>query len=222
MNGPPSHHAQTLRRWERAGLRSGAVLVCLMAVGRTLSRGQMNTLVLLGFAGMLALLLANRRFAAGLCLAVPIRIKLYPAFPLIVPVLRRDWRCLAGCACGLALGLIVVPSVVLGPQGTADAYRRFHEVLIRPALGLGSDPERDKELTGATATESQSFSALWMRVPFPRVAPWLVRLFGANLALKLVGALGVTLGATFLLWGAGIFELLRKPPRGTCDTSATA
>ncbi len=307
-------------RWSRKWwwLRSGTVLVCLMAVGRTLSRGQVNTLVLLCFAGMIALLLANRRLAAGLCLAVPICIKLFPAFLLIVPVLRRDWRCLMGCGYGLALGLIVVPSVVLGPQGTADAYRRFNEVLIRPALGLGSDPERDKELTGATATDSQSFSALlhnfthpdraarpavfepwvrtahwalgalfttvtlgawfwsrrrdaiatvlflgllivvmlpispvchihyfifamplvmgllaamWERVPFPRVAPWLVLLFGANIALNIVAALpgfeswkdfGVTLGATFLLWGAGIFELLRNAPPEASDTAATA
>lgn len=309
-----------LARWSRKWwwLRSGTVLVCLMAVGRTLSRGQVNPLVLLCFVGMIALPLANRRFAAGLCLALPICIKLYPAFLLVVPVIRRDWRGLAGCGCGLALGLIVVPCTVLGPQGTADAYRRFNEVLIRPALGLGSDPDRDKELTGATATDSQSFSALlhnfthpnratrpavfepwvrvvhwalgalftlatfaaglwsrrrdaigtvlflgalivvmlpvspvchvhyfifamplvmgllaamWERVPFPRVAPGLMLLFGVNIVLNFVAELpgfeswkdfGVTLGATFLLWGAGIFELMRRPPSDACDQLATA
>lgn len=168
-------------RWSRQwwALRSGTTLICLMTFGRTLSRGQVNTVVLLCLVGMIALLLSNRRFAAGLCLAMPICIKLFPAFLLLVPVVRRDWRCLAGCVCGLVLGLLVVPMAVLGWQGTMDAYHRFNEVLIRPALGLGSDAIRDQELTGATATDSQSFSAVLHNIAYPDpltrpavFAPW--------------------------------------------------
>ena len=74
-------------------------------------------------------------------------------------------------------------------------------------------------------------AAMWERVPFPRLTPGLVLLFGANIALNIVAALpgfeswkdfGVTLGATFLLWGAGILDLLRKPPPEACDTTAIA
>ena len=242
MNGQPNHHAQTHRRWERAGLWLFLAVHWLA----------------------LALEKMSPAPAARLCLALPICIKLYPAFLLIIPVIRHDWRCLAGCGSGRALGLVVVPSAMLGPQGMADAYRRFNEVLIRPALGLGSDPERDAELTGATATDSQSFSALlhtithpdratrpavfvpwvrkthwalgaifttvtlaamWERVPFPCVAPWLVLLFGTNIALPGFESwkdFGVTLGATLLLWTTGIFELLRNPPPEAGATVATA
>lgn len=307
-------------RWSRQwwGLRSGTMIICLMALGRTLSRGQVNTLVLLCFAGMIALLLAERRFLAGLCLALPVCIKLFPAFLLIVPVIRRDWRCLAGAVCGLVMGLMVVPLAVLGPQRMAETYKRFNEVLIGPALGLKSDAMRDEELTGATATDSQSFAALlhnipnpnpftrpktfapwvrqthwalgalftlatlaagfyarrrdaigavlfigllivvmlpvspvchihyfifamplvmgllaaaWERVPFPRLPPGLNLLFATNIILNVLAALpgferwkdfGVTLGATFLLWGAGIFELLRRQGPEPLNQPATA
>ena len=310
----------SVKRWDRRWwwLRMGTILICLMALGRTLSRGQVNTLVLFGFAGMIALLLANRRLAAGLCLSLPICIKVYPAFLLIAPVLRRDWRWLAGSVSGLILGLLVVPLLALGPRGTRDAYRRYNEVLIRPALGLQSDPARDFELTGATGTDSQSFAALlynithpnrikgalvfepwiraahwmigaafaavtlaaglltrrrdaigvtlflgalivvmlpispvchihyfifamplvmgllaamWERTPFPRVEPAYVLLFGANIVLNVVSALpgfqswkdyGVTLGATLLLWGAGIFELTRTPIKEQSSLSVNA
>ncbi len=309
-----------IARWDRRWwwLRMATVLICLMALGRTLSRGQVNTLVLFFFAGMIALLLANRHFAAGLCLSVPICIKVYPAFLLIAPMVRRDLRWLTGCICGLIFGLLIVPLLALGPRGTLDAYRRYNEVLIRPALGLQSDPIRDFELTGATGTDSQSFSALlynitdpnrikrpvvfapwiraahwtigaafaavtlavglrarrhdaigttlflgtlivvmlpispvchihyfifamplimgllaamWERTPFPRVEPAYVLLFGANIVLNVVSALpgfqswkdyGVTLGATLLLWGAGIFELARTPIKEQSSLSANA
>jgi hypothetical protein len=156
-------------RWSREWwwLRSGTTLVCFMALGRTLSRGQVNTLVLLCLAGMIICLLKERRFAAGLFLALPVCIKLYPAFLLLVPLVRRDGRFFAGSACGLTLGLLLVPLAVFGPRGTLETYRRFNEVLIRPALGLQGDPVRDMELTGAVATDSQSFSALLHNFAYP-------------------------------------------------------
>jgi hypothetical protein len=292
------------RRWW--WLRTTTIFICLMGLGRTLSRGQVNTIVLFCFVGMIVMLLANRHFAAGLFLSLPICIKVYPVFLLIVPLLKRDFRWLTGTACGLVVGLLIIPLLVLGPRGTLDTYRRYNEVLIAPALGLHSDPVRDYELTGATGTDSQSFSALlynfthsnrikqpiafprWIRMahwliggifaattlivgltsrrrdaigttlflgglivvmlpmspvchihyfifamplvmgllaamcertPFPQFEPRYALLFGANIALNVLPALpgfqswkdyGVTLLATFLLWGAGIFELARR------------
>jgi alpha-1,2-mannosyltransferase len=146
------------RRWW--WLRTTTTFICLMGLGRTLSRGQVNTIVLFCFVGMIVMLLSKRHFAAGLFLSLPICIKVYPAFLLIVLILRRDLRWLAGTACGLIIGLLIVPLLALGPRGTAEAYCRYNEVLIGPALGLHSDPVRDYELTGATGTDSQSFAAL--------------------------------------------------------------
>jgi hypothetical protein len=265
---------------------------------------------------MIALLLVRRSFAAGICMAISICIKVYPAFLMMIPVLRRDWRCMAGCICGLVLALFAVPLFVLGPQGTVNAYKRFNEVLIRPALGLQSDPIRDRELTETGASDSQSFSqilhnltnpdpakrprrlapwvrkahwglgalftvaalfawlrarrrdaigtviflgllivtmlpispvchihyflfamplvmglfaAMWERTPFPRVEPACMVLFSVNIALNALPSLpafeswkefGMPLGATLLLWGAGIRELLRERPLKNAEQQA--
>ena len=200
------------RRW--VWLRMGTILICLMAVGRTLSRGQANMILLICFSGMIAFLLNHRRFAAGLCLSVPISIKIFPALVLVVPMIRRDWRWLLGCACGLFVALILLPVVVLGPQRTTEAYQRYKEVLFQPALAFNSHPEVTR------AYDSQSFAAILHNVTHPdrarrpttfapwiRPAHWLIG--GAFMAVTLVAgyrarrrdAIGTTLflGALILV-----------------------
>jgi hypothetical protein len=60
-------------------LRLIPVLSCLVPVGHTLMRGQVNLLVLLLFCGMLACMLRGQGVRAGLCLAGTICIKLWPS-----------------------------------------------------------------------------------------------------------------------------------------------
>lgn len=146
------------RRWW--ALRLWPILLCLMAVGRTLSRGQSNPILLLLFCGMIALLLERRSFRAGVCLAGAICIKIFPAFLVVQPVLRRDLRCLLGVGVGLFCGLVLVPLAVLGPAGTAACYRQLDHAVLRPSLRLGDDTSRALELTTATHTGSQSFMVI--------------------------------------------------------------
>jgi hypothetical protein len=87
-------------------------------------------------------------------------VKIFPAFLLLYPLWRRDGRCLAGWAAGLAVGLGLVPVAVLGPSRTAACYRTLTRVLVAPALHLGGDDSRAKELIETTATDSQSFLAV--------------------------------------------------------------
>ncbi len=153
------------RRWW--ALRCLPVLVCLPPIGTTLSRGQVNTLVLALLCGMLAWLLRGRSFRAGLCLAGAICIKVIPAMLLLYPLWRRDVRFLAGCSFGLFLGLVLIPVMVLGPARTWHEYQTYAEVLLGPALGLGDDASRHKELLGAGATDSQSFQSILHHVLHP-------------------------------------------------------
>jgi len=167
------------RRWW--ALRVLPALVCLVPIGHTLNRAQTNILMLTMVCGLIAGLASGRRFAGGLCLAFAACVKVFPAFLVLVPLWRRDGRCLAGFAAGLVVGLALVPAAVLGPARTAEHYRNFARVLIGPALGLGGDQTRAKELIETTATDNQSFQTAFLaalhfdRATRPPQAPLAVR-----------------------------------------------
>jgi hypothetical protein len=133
------------------------VVVCLPAIGITLARGQVDLLLLLLLAAFTAGLVHGRRFAAGLCLAGAICIKVIPAFLLLLPLWRRDGRCLVGCAAGLFVGLWLVPALVVGPGRTAELYATQFDVLLKPGLGLSEHGVRGPELLDARGTVNQSF-----------------------------------------------------------------
>jgi hypothetical protein len=145
------------RRWWR--LRLLPVLGCLVPIGHSLMRGQVNLVVVMCFCGMLAALLRRQSWRAGCWLAWPICIKVFPAFLLLYPVVRRDWRMLAGCGLGLFVGLVGVPTAVFGPGRTRDYYVEYYQVTLAPGLGIGNDSSRSDELTHVTATDSQSLLA---------------------------------------------------------------
>jgi len=142
------------RRWR---LLLWPLLVCLTPIGLTFVRGQLEVPLLLLLAGFTNGLVRGRRFSAGLCLAGAICAKVIPAFLLLLPLWRRDRRCLVGCATGLLLGLGLVPVLVVGPVRTAELYADQWRVLLAPGLGLGDDNSRAGELLDAGATVNQSF-----------------------------------------------------------------
>ena len=146
------------RRWFM--LRILPLSVCLVPIAHTLMRSQANLFLLALFCGMMAALVRGRRFQAGLCVAGAICLKIFPAYLLIVPLLRRDLRCLTGCAVGLFLGLVAIPVAALGPRQAVASYADLAEVLVGPALGLGNDQSRALELIDVPASDSQSFQAL--------------------------------------------------------------
>jgi hypothetical protein len=145
------------RRWW--ALRLWPVLACCVPIGHSLMRGQVNLIVLMCMCAAVAALLRNKNAHAGAWLAWPICIKVFPAFLLAFPVMHRNWRCLAGCAVGLLLGLVVVPLLAFGTQDTWDYYVEFYHVTLAPGLGLGSDTSRSLELTMTSSTDSQSLVA---------------------------------------------------------------
>jgi hypothetical protein len=199
-NALESHSPQPLgsRRWWL--LRLLPVLVCLPPIGHTLMRGQCNLLLLMCVCLAAAAALRGRRVWSGIWLAAAACLKIYPAYLFLFPLWRRDLRGLAGCALGLAIGLFVVPAVRLGPVRTVELYRQQFDVLIRPALGMGDDQSRAKELIEATATDSQSFVTMihnslhldratrpHVASPAVRRAHWLVGALFTVLTLAAVG-----------------------------------
>ncbi|HEV3203974.1 MAG TPA: glycosyltransferase family 87 protein [Gemmataceae bacterium] len=145
------------RRWW--GLRVLPIVVCLTPLGHTLMRGQVNLLLLALLCAMAAALLRHQPVRAGLWLAGAICLKVIPAFLLLIPLWRRDARCLASCLIGLFVGLVIIPASVFGPARTIAYYKEYDEKLLRPGLGKGTDQSRAKELIEMTANDSQSILA---------------------------------------------------------------
>jgi hypothetical protein len=145
------------RRWW--ALRLYPLLACLPQLGGGLVRGQVTALLLAFLCAFIAALVRGRRWTAGLWLAAAICLKIIPVLLLVVPLWRRDGRCLLGCALGLLLGLFVLPAAAFGPARAVDCSRQLYEVLLAPAAGVGSDDSRRLELTSVTRTDSQSFQA---------------------------------------------------------------
>jgi hypothetical protein len=137
-------------------LRVWPILALLAPISQTILRGQVNLLVLALLCAMLAAALRGQSWRAGAWLAVAICVKLIPAFLLLYPLRRRDWRWLGGCAAGLFVGLALIPAVVFGPRKAWDYTVEWSNVFMRPVLNRGGDHARDKELVEATATDSQS------------------------------------------------------------------
>ena len=159
LKTPPPDEARPRRRWW--WLRTLPLLVCAGSLGTDLSRGQVDVLMLAAIAGGLYLINVRREFSAGLCLAFPATVKLFPPFLLLYPFWRRRWLMSAGVVGGLVLALAVLPTVALGPNRTVELYKNWFDVLAKPALGHGTDTSRAKELTGMTATDNQSLLAFF-------------------------------------------------------------
>lgn len=153
------------RRWWL--LRAIPIAVCLAPIAHTLSRGQVNALLMFLLCGTIAAAINGQSWRSGLWLAGAICLKVIPAFLLLYPLWKRDVRALAGCAVGLVVGLLMIPAAVFGPERTVEYYEEWANVLIRPALAQGGDQARAKELTETTATKSQSFVAVFHCTMYP-------------------------------------------------------
>jgi hypothetical protein len=153
------------RRWWF--MRTTPIFVCIAAIGHTFSRGQVNTLMLMLICGLIAGLMTSRSFLAGLSLAGAICLKIIPAFLVLVPLWRRDGRCLVAVAVGLVVGLGAIPLAVLGPTRTVESYRVLGEAVLGPAFGLGGDRSRGEELLDVSASDSQSFRTMIQASLYP-------------------------------------------------------
>lgn len=153
------------RRWW--ALRLVPVLACLPPIGHTLMRGQVNLLLLALLCAMSAAFIRGRSWRAGLWLAGAVCLKVIPAFLLLVPLWRRDFRCLAGCVLGLLVGLLLIPAAVFGLPRTIEYYREYDEKLLRPATGKGADQSRAEELIMMTRNDSQSALAAIHNTLYP-------------------------------------------------------
>jgi alpha-1,2-mannosyltransferase len=133
---------------------------CIPALGYTLARGQANVFVLLLLAGAFLAAVRRRSFRSGVWLAAAVCVKVIPGLLVLVPLVRRDWRCLLGVAAGGVLFLGVIPAAVWGPQGAVDKNVAFVREVAFPGLTNAGSKSREAELIGTTKTDSQAFHAV--------------------------------------------------------------
>jgi hypothetical protein len=189
--------------WRR---RLVPLLICLPPIGHSLMRGQVNLVILMVFAGMIVAQIRGRSLTAGLWLSAAICVKIFPAFLLIFPLWRRDIRFLAGTALGLIVGLVLIPSAVLGPAQSITGYEKLVDAVLLPGLLHQGDDSRAKELTNVTSTDSQGFPTVLHNTlnPDPVTRPVHIDPIVRLVAMSLAGL--VTL-ATLLAIG----RRLKKP-----------
>jgi hypothetical protein len=206
-------------------LRLWPVLVCITPVGQTLVRGQVNLLVLAMLCAMLAAALRRQSWRAGLWLSAAVCVKIIPAFLLLYPLMRRDWRWLGGCAAGLFIGLVLIPGIVFGPEKAWQYTQEWGNVFLLPVLDRGGDHARDKELVEATATDSQSplriiHFALYPdftkrpadAAPWVRHVHWLIGAVMTGLTLLAIGRQPHQGTALVLAFGTLIITMLMVSP----------
>ena len=146
------------RRWW--GLRIIPILACLPALGRSLARGQVNSILLMLFCFAGAGLAYRREVRAGFSLGLAAAIKIFPAFLILYGIWRLRWKVLVGAGIGLILGVLVIPLAVMGPQRMMTAYHTLNQVVLEPALGLNHNQSRGRELLDVNKTDSTSFLAI--------------------------------------------------------------
>ena len=157
------------RRWW--AMRIAPFIVCLIPIGHTLMRNQVNTVILAMLCSMIAAFSRKRDFQAGLWLALAASIKVIPIYLFVYPLARRNWRALAGGSVGLTLTLVVLPVLVWGPAETVDVYGEFYKTLLGPAFDPESaDHSRKKELLGKGLTDNQSLKSAPFNLLNPNIA----------------------------------------------------
>lgn len=168
-----------------------AALLSLRPIVGDLSHGNVNLFILFLIVGGVYAYHRGRDWVAGGTLALAIACKVTPA--LFVPYLlwKRSWKALGGCAVGLLLFLVVVPSVRLGFEQNLHLLTSWRQTMVDPYLvgGEVTTEHQNQSLPGLVfrlATHSPSFLTYQDDKPVPvayhnlislepRQARWLVQ-----------------------------------------------
>ena len=134
--------------------------MCLPVIGFTLSRGQVNHLVLALLAEMVLALRRRQPIAGGWWLAAAGALKVFPGLLILYPLAAKQWRPYLGVAAGLALLMGALPAAVWGVDGAIRMNRNFFELVATPGLTNTGDATRGTELTNTSDTDSQAFHAI--------------------------------------------------------------
>jgi hypothetical protein len=201
------------RRLMRA-VAPGFVLLLLALAPGSLQVGQFS--VLFAACWLLYLRLLSSRYAAiaESALAVPAAIKLYPAFLILAPGLRRGWRSWAMFSLWMGVA-VTIPAIAYGPS-TVDLTESFWKNAIVSSSGRVAESQR------ARSASNQGIDSIGLRYlsanqPLHQHFPGLPHVdWTPQAAMRVVNLTRLAiLALTFAVAGR---YLLRRPRRTRWDT----
>jgi len=157
------------RRLMQSAAPWAAATLLVLASG-SLQVGQLSVLFAVCWVWFLAASLRRNDGAAGLALAIPAAIKLYPLLLAIIPLLQRRWRVAGWGVLALAVLVVVIPAGVYGAR-FGPLTVSFVEKSILDAKG------RQSFNTNPSLTSNQSVDVLLIRYltsnpAFQAKLPW--------------------------------------------------
>lgn len=142
-----------------------AFFLCLPSIINTLVRGQMGVLVLFLAVYVFYLYARGKSIPAGFALAFAVVLKTSPMAPIIFYfAVKREWKLCLSFAAGLVLFVLVIPSLVMGPERNFKSLMEYREVVSEAVSEDGHKSRLWHQLMTPFAEDNQSIYAALSRV----------------------------------------------------------
>jgi hypothetical protein len=181
-------------------IQAGILFFSLRPILSDLHHGNNNLVILFLIVATLHAWRKGYDVLAGLILALAITYKVTPA--LFVPYFayKRSWRTVGATALGIGIFLLIVPSMVLGPQFNGECLGMWWHRMLSPYLtkGVVGDQEMNQSMVGVLtrlATAPRSVMGPYARqlagLNLVSWAPQVVVVLVKVLSLAMVGLLAL-------------------------------
>lgn len=121
-------------------VRFWPLLMVLPDFCSSLSKGQINTVMVGAICLGVLLIVRHRRTLAGFAWAFAAFLKVFPGVLVVYPLMRRDWRMMGGYAICFVVTMIALPLVVFGPERTLEYTWVFADRVLLAGLGVSGEP----------------------------------------------------------------------------------
>jgi alpha-1,2-mannosyltransferase len=156
-------------------IQAGILFFSLRPILSDLHHGNNNLVILFLIVATFQAWRKGYDALAGLILALAITYKVTPA--LFVPYFayKRSWRTVGATALGMGIFLLIVPSLMIGPQFNGECLGMWWHKMLSPYLtrGVVGDQEMNQSMVGVLTRLSTA--------PRGLVGPYARRLEGLNL-----------------------------------------